>query len=412
MIQSIAPFNYQGELSAPYSKSYLQRAIAIAFLSKTKVEIHGYTPSNDAKVALRAVEEMGGSFSIEDNKTTILPAQSLKESVSLNFGEAGLSTRMFSPISTALFDQVTINGEGSILVRPMDMVIEALDQLGVDVSSQNGLLPLKTKGKLQGNEITIDGSESSQLLTGLLIALPLLSEDSIINVLQLKSKPYVQMTLDILDHFGVEVVNEDFKRFTIKGNQIPRADTYKVEGDWSGASFHVVGASISGELKLKNLNPNSAQADSAILEAIKRAGAKYSWNEGDLHIEKDKLNAFEFDATECPDLFPPVAALAACCNGISRIKGTNRLTHKESNRALTIQEEFAKLGVQVDLEEDIMIIHGGGEIKGGKVDSRNDHRIAMATAILATQTTSPIEIENSSAINKSYPGFYEDLSKL
>jgi 3-phosphoshikimate 1-carboxyvinyltransferase len=184
-----------------------------------------------------------------------------------------------------------------------------------------------------------------------------------------------------------------------------------VEGDWSGAAFHLVAAAIAGNIMIEGLNKNSSQADKAILEALEKAGAKITWeSDKAIIVEKDKLYAFEFDATHCPDLFPPLAALAANCKGISKIKGTNRLLHKESNRALSIQSELQKLGINVELKNDEMWICGG-KISGGKIYSHNDHRIAMMGAVLALKANAPIEIEAAEAIQKSYPSFFDDFEK-
>lgn len=414
MVKEILPFQFKGRLQTPYSKSYLQRAVAIAALCNEPTTIIGYTPSNDAKVALEIIRELGGSFEIHDNEIKIYPIQvNANRTPKIFCGEAGLSTRMFTPIAAATYDGVEVNGDGSILTRPMDMVVDALEQLGAKVASNDNKLPLVIAGQLKGRTLEIDGAESSQLLTGLLIALPLLKEESRIEVLNLKSIPYVKMTLDILNEFGVEIENCNYQYFTIRGNQVPKLTSkYRVEGDWSGASFLIVGGAISGEIELTNLNEFSAQADRAILNAVELAGAIVEWEDNVLYVHKRELKAFEFDATQCPDLFPPLVALAACCEGVTKLIGTKRLTHKESNRAITLQEEFKKLGVKIELHDNEMLIFGGSEISAGTVSSRNDHRIAMATALMATQTNDVIRIENGEAINKSYPNFYSDLDKI
>lgn len=412
MIQTIAPFSYRGSLQVPYSKSYLQRAIAIAMLTKNNCTIKGFTPGNDAIAARSIAEELGASTELNVDTLHISHTGKEPTEVSIHCGESGLSTRMFSPIAASLFDRVTVNGEGSILVRPMDMVIDALEKLGCKVKSNKGKLPLEVAGKLQSGNIEIDGSESSQLLTGLLIALAFLPKESSIKVDRLKSIPYVQMTLDILKSFGVTITHTDFKDFHIPAFQSAEVNAhYLVEGDWSGASFHVVGAALSGEISLKGLNRSSAQADRAIVEAVQRSGATTSWKNSVLNISQGAKKAFEFDATHCPDLFPPLAALAAGCEGTSIFKGVSRLASKESNRGLTIQSEMKKMGIEVVLDGDIMRVTGG-KVQGATIDSNNDHRIAMMAAILATQTKEAISIINSEAVNKSYPAFFEDISEI
>ncbi|PWL27382.1 MAG: 3-phosphoshikimate 1-carboxyvinyltransferase [Fluviicola sp. XM-24bin1] len=416
MTQFILPFSYQGSLQVPYSKSYLQRAIAIGLLYKKDVEITGFTPGNDAIAARSIAENLGAKTAIIGNILNLTSGNNQGDSVAINCGESGLSTRMFSPISASLFEQVTIEGEGSILMRPMDMVIDALEKLGARVDSNDGKLPLNITGKIQSGTIEIDGSESSQLLTGLLIALSFLPDDSTIHVQNLKSIPYVQMTLDILDSFGVKVTHEDFQTFRIPAytsdfDSKNESLAYTVEGDWSGASFHVVGSALSGEIALTGLNPKSAQADKAIVDAVRLAGASVEWKEDVLHVKEGEKKAFEFDATHCPDLFPPLAALAAGCEGTSTFIGVSRLASKESNRGLTIQSEMKKLGIEVELDGDVMRVTGG-QVQAGTIDSNNDHRIAMMGAILATQTDAEIEITNPNAVNKSYPAFFEDLAAI
>lgn len=410
-MKSVSPFTYRGTLQVPFSKSYLQRAIAIATLTGRSVIIDGFTPGNDAIAARGIAESLGASTKLEGSQLTLTPGRKPPESVTIQCGESGLSTRMFSPIAASLSKDVTVKGEGSILVRPMDMVIDALEQLGARVSSEHERLPLRIQGGIQSGDIKIDGSESSQLLTGVLIALSFLQGKSRVKVVNLKSIPYVQMTLDILRHFGVIIHHDSFQTFHISGAPEIASGNYSVEGDWSGASFHVVGASISGNVVLKGLNQHSAQADKAIIEAVRLAGAKVEWKGNNLHVSEGNLKAIEFDATHCPDLFPPLAAMAAVSKGTSVLTGVSRLASKESHRGLTIKSEMQKLGIEVRLEGDKMYV-SGGQIIPGTIDSNNDHRIAMMGAILATKAKGVINITGPEAVNKSYPAFFEDVAMI
>ena len=260
-------------------------------------------------------------------------------------------------------------------------------------------------------EINIDGSLSSQLLTGLLIALPLLNDDSIINVSNLKSKPYVDMTLSIMQKFGVEVDNEDYEVFRIKGKQNYKPVTYNIEGDWSGGAFFLVLGAVNGSIEVNNLDYKSAQADKEIINVLQKAGAEIIIKENSVIVDKNELNAFEFDATNCPDLFPPIACLASQCKGKSIIKGISRLIHKESNRAEVLKQEFAKVGIKVELVGDYMHIYGG-ELKQGTINSHNDHRIAMLGGILNQFCYAEIKIENMDSVNKSYPNFFKNLDGI
>ncbi|TAF52578.1 MAG: 3-phosphoshikimate 1-carboxyvinyltransferase, partial [Sphingobacteriia bacterium] len=331
----------------------------------------------------------------------------------LDCGESGLGIRLFTPLA-ALSDQaLTIQGRGSLVQRPMDFFDEVLPQLGVGVSTQGGKLPLQVKGPLQARSIQIDGSLSSQFLTGLLMAFATTENaDVVIEVKDLKSKPYIDLTLSVLAHFGWEVVHENHTRFRFQARKPqPEQINYTVEGDWSGAAFLLVAGAIAGSVTVTGLDVFSTQADKAILLALGDAGARLSVREDAIEVSALPLKAFHFDATDCPDLFPPLVALAACCSGKTVIEGVSRLAHKESHRGLTLQEAFGKMGIQIQLQDDLMIIEGG-EAQGGEVFSHHDHRIAMATAVLALRANGPLSIRDAEAINKSYPAFYQDLKML
>jgi 3-phosphoshikimate 1-carboxyvinyltransferase len=268
---------------------------------------------------------------------------------------------------------------------------------------------------LQPADITIDGSLSSQFLTGLLMAYAKACTKPVsIKVNDLKSKPYIDLTLLVMKHFGWNVENKNYQEFCFIPAINDQRSTihYTVEGDWSGAAFLLVAGAIAGEITVEGLDLNSPQADKAILSALKSAGAKISIDNNKLTIAPATLQAFQFDATDCPDLFPPLVALASYCNGITTIKGVTRLTHKESNRALSLQQEFKKMGVEIDVKEDDMLIKGNTGLTGAKVHSHHDHRIAMACAVAALKAVGETVINDADAINKSYPDFYEHLQKL
>jgi len=411
MTEVISSAVLHGRVVAPASKSYLQRAIAIASLCEDECHIHGYTPSADVDAALAIVRQLGASVSISDKTIFISNGDIRRGELILSCGESGLSARMFSAITSIHENRITVTGKGSLMERPFQLVKDALVQLGKTVELNNGKLPMTLWGKMHSAEITIDGSESSQLLTGLLIALPLLNGKSIVHVHHLRSIPYIQMTLDILAHFGISIRHTDFQKFEIEGNQQPNAMEYTVEGDWSAASFLLVGGAIAGRVSVSGLNPNSAQADRAIVDVLQLAGAKVEWENEEVTCSKSSLRAFHFDATHCPDLFPPLAALAACCEGTSTIKGTERLHHKESDRATTISATLRSLGIAVAIENHTMQITGG-VVRAVSLSSFNDHRIAMMAAILGCVADGPISITESKAVNKSYPNFFHDIASL
>jgi len=415
---TIYPSGISGTVKAPASKSSMQRACAAALLHHGSTVINHPGHSNDDNAAVELIQQMGAVVGIEPDRL-IIQSNGVKPIGNLvNCGESGLGIRMFAPIVALCEQTVLITGEGSLLKRPMDFFDEVFPKLGVEVESNHGKLPIKVKGPLQPRNIKIDGSLSSQFLTGLLMAYSASgATDVSIKVKNLKSKPYIDLTLDVMKKFGFNIpVNNNYDEFGFSGDLkvLSGTRTYTVEGDWSGGAFLLVAGAIAGHISIEGLDIASTQADKAILTAIRQAGAVIEIQSNSIEIEQpiQKLKAFHFDATECPDLFPPLVSLAAYCGGRSFIQGVSRLTHKESNRAVTLQEEFGKLGVHIELKDDIMIIDGGNGVTGNKVHSHHDHRIAMACAVAALKATGNTEIEEADAINKSYPDFYRDIEKL
>jgi 3-phosphoshikimate 1-carboxyvinyltransferase len=243
------------------------------------------------------------------------------------------------------------------------------------------------------------------------MALPLASKSSEIKVSNLKSKPYIDMTIQILKYFGINVENKAYNLFHIPGNQKYMPNRYTVEGDWSGGAFLLVAAAINGHLIVKGLRKDSLQSDMSVIQALEKAGARMIFSDDTVEISKTVLKAFDFDATESPDLFPPLVALATYCEGISSVKGVSRLVFKESNRAKTLQEEFAKLKVKIDIHDDTMFVTGSRP-QAARVESHDDHRIAMALAVTALGATGRIYIRDSQCVAKSYPGFFDDLRQI
>jgi 3-phosphoshikimate 1-carboxyvinyltransferase len=407
----VHPSHITGTVAAPPSKSLTQRAVAAGLLARGTTVIRYPSFCNDSLAAIRMAETLGARISTADDIITVQTGLRPVYPVNLHCGESGLALRMFAPIATLINPLVTITGEGSLAGRPVNMITDALSQLGVTVVSNGGFLPLKLMGRIRGRNAVIDGSSGSQLLTGLLMAMPVLDSDTEITVKNLKSKPYISLTLQLLSDFGISVENHDFKRFFIRGNQSYRAHEYTVEGDWSGAAFLLVAGAIAGNVTVSNLNINSMQADRAIMQALDDAGCRLTENATGLNIAKSELRAFTFDATDCPDLFPPLAALSSYCMGVSRIKGVGRLAHKESNRARAIAEVLGALNISARVEGDEMFIEGGG-VRGAVVSSHNDHRIAMMAAVMALTATGEVTITGGESVAKSFPDFYEVMTRL
>jgi 3-phosphoshikimate 1-carboxyvinyltransferase len=430
MRATVYPNTLRGEQVAPASKSSMQRACAAALLHPGTTRIYNPGHSNDDLAAIDVIQKLGATVTIEQSSiekingaSILVHSDGVKPVVSsINCGESGLGIRMFTPIAALSNQVITIEGEGSLLKRPMHFFDTIFPKIGIDIQSQSGYLPIQIKGPLKPSNIEVDGSLSSQFLTGLLMAYTATdSRNAVIEVQDLKSKPYIDLTLSVLNAFGWNVQHQDYKRFEFLPHPPLAAHIdYTVEGDWSGAAFLLVAGAIAGPINVKGLQLDSTQADKAVMQALKATGASIDIQEHSISIgpAKDKfgiassLKAFEFDATDCPDLFPPLVALAAVCDGVTTLHGVSRLAHKESDRGLTLQTEFAKLGIQIELNRDSMMVYGGTGIHGAEVFSHHDHRIAMASGVAAFCADGPITITDAEAINKSYTDFFIHLQHL
>ena len=413
----VFPSTITGNIVAPASKSSMQRACAAALIRKGETVIKNPGISNDDVAAIEVIQKLGAVVTkLENGDLHIVSGGVRPASNTIHCGESGLGIRMFTPIAALSDCPITITGMGSLTTRPMHFFDEILPQIGVSITSDAGKLPLQIQGSIKPQNITVDGSLSSQFLTGLLMAYGGAgAKDCTITVTNLKSKPYIDLTLTVMNHFGwrIECINHEQFVFNVPNNALNNTTiTYQVEGDWSGASFLLVAGAIAGGIVVEGLDPFSTQADKAVLQALIDAGCQISIQPTKIEIAPLPLKAFHFNATDCPDLFPPLVALASYCSGKTVIEGVRRLAHKESDRALTLQEEFGKLGVAITLQDDLMIIEGGKGVHGGNVHSRHDHRIAMACAVAALKANGVVEIEDADAINKSYPHFFKDLSYL
>jgi len=390
--------------------------------------IHNPGHSNDDKAALDIIRRLGARIESAGDALRITGNGVHPISSDINCGESGLSIRMFTPLVALSDKEITITGSGSLATRPMSFFDEILPLLGVTVRSNQGRLPLVIKGPVAPKDIEIDGSLSSQFLTGLLMAYAAADAKNVsIKVNNLKSRPYIDLTLKVMEDFGLKTPeNRHYETFYFKdtpavapagahqGNRRPRVTNhdYTVESDWSGGAFLLVAGAIAGDISVSGLDVFSTQADKAILQALADSGAGLSVQEKQIDVRALPLKAFHFNATDCPDLFPPLVALAAYCNGTTAIEGVGRLAHKESDRALTLQQEFGKMGVEIILQDDLMLVKGGGGLHGATVHSHHDHRIAMACAVAALRATGETVIEEANAIDKSYPDFYQHIQSL
>ncbi|BBB33141.1 3-phosphoshikimate 1-carboxyvinyltransferase [Thermotomaculum hydrothermale] len=405
----VLPSEISGTIKINPSKSITQRAYAIASLCNEKSVILNPSNSDDSLSSLNIVKGMGSIVERYENSVEII---GLKREVKekFNCNEAGLCIRMFTPILSLFEKEIEITGKNSLLKRPVGMMVKPLERLGVILETNNGYPPIKIKGKLKGGYTEVDGSITSQFLTGLLIALTQVEENSEIKVKNLTSKPYIDLTLDLLEKTGVTIENRNYETFFIKPKKLKPLNI-KVEGDFSSACFMLVSGAIGGKVRVENLNPDSKQADREILNILLQSGCKIKIGENFIETEQSTIRNFEIDVTNCPDIVPSIIPLGAKGEKPSKIYGISRLRFKESNRVEGLIEEFSKIGVKIEADENSMTVYPSNII-GGKADSRNDHRLAMALAVCGLVSKNGVEIENYKCVSKSYPNFFEDLRKL
>ncbi|MFA6150480.1 MAG: 3-phosphoshikimate 1-carboxyvinyltransferase [Chitinophagaceae bacterium] len=401
-----------GRVLIPPSKSMSQRICAAALLHNGQTIISNYGKSDDEIASLNISQNLGASITFSEEKLIIKSDGLVHSSGTINCGESGLSARLFTPVAGLSEAVNTIEGSGSLRKRPMTFFKNVLEELNVKLPDFNGHIPFTIQGPLQPKNITVDGSLSSQFISGILLAFANSTKHTVqICVQNLVSKPYIDMTLEILEEFGCKIDCDDYKIFTVEPKPFSekRAIEITVESDWSSAAFWIAAATISGSVTLSGLNEKSKQADKALLEIIKETGAVVRWENGDLIIQSAQLNALDADLTDAPDLFPVLAVLAASCKGKSKLKGLHRLVHKESNRGESIAGLLSQLEVVFEIVDDEIVITGRKKFPPIIYKCPNDHRMAMAAALAVMNSKGAIEIENAECVNKSYPDFWKDL---
>jgi 3-phosphoshikimate 1-carboxyvinyltransferase len=412
----IFPSSLAGLLKPPASKSDFQRACAAALLTPGKTHIYNSGISNDDRAALSVAEHLGLKILTQNGPDLVVqgPQNSSPSGPTLHCGESGLCTRLFTPIAALSTASITIEGEGSLLRRPLTSLVEALQKTGVKVIG-GPTLPLFIQGPLQPCNLELDGSDSSQTATGFLFAMAASGVRPLTLTLRNPvSLPYLALTVEVLRCFGWPVDWDGAGAFRFsEARKVPLNHLeYFVESDWSSAAALVVAGTLAGTIQLGGLQKESVQADRIILKILLAAGAQWSWEQEYLHVQKSALRAFVFDATHAPDLVPVLAIAAATATGESEIMGMNRLLHKESNRAETTFSLLRGFGIAHHFEGDSLLITGGLLQGGGTFDAQGDHRIAMAAAIGGLAANAPITILGAEAVQKSYPAFFFNLGSL
>lgn len=408
----VYPGKLQGTVTIPPSKSDAHRAVICAALSRGVSKIAPIELSEDITATLRAVETLGVSVRLEENVLTVDgSALGTARSRELDCGESGSTLRFFIPIAAALGLPVRFTGRGRLPQRPLGTYLECLPPSGVNCQSTGGL-PFSIHGKLQGGRFAVAGNVSSQFITGLLLALPLTGEDSeIVLTTPLQSAGYVEMTIRTMAAFGV-TVEKTMAGYRIAGGQRYQPQNYAVESDWSQAGFYLAAGALGSRLALHGLRRDSIQGDRTAEAVFSAFGAQLEWQGKALIVSPGVLRGIAVDASQIPDLVPPIAAAAALAEGESKITGAGRLRLKESDRLAAMASAINALGGSVQEEEDGLVIQGVSSLKGGRVSGCNDHRIVMAMAVAALRAGGPVEITDPHSIRKSYPSFFKEYNRL
>ena len=410
----ITPAKLNGEITAPTSKSYAHRLMIAAFLSGDGT-VENVTFSKDAYATVNVLKALGGKVEISGNSVKITRAKSCgarDEERSAggyalaNAIESGSTLRFLLPVAAALGKKVEFTGEEGLLKRPFKQLTDCFNERGAKIDG------LKVSGKLKSGEFKITASVSSQFISGLLFALPLLNGDSeIVLDGEQVSKSYVDITIDVLKLYGIEITPSKSGYF-IKGNQTYKSGkTVKVEGDWSGAAFYLSAGAINGEITVKGLNPKSVQGDRKIIGVLKRFGASVTVSEGGVTVKRNELNGTTVDLEDIPDLGQIISVVAAYATGETVLKSVNRLKIKESDRLKAITDMLSVSGIAYYSADDELKIYGGAP-KGGSFSGGNDHRTVMSCAVLAANAMGETQITDAEAINKSYPDFFKDYKIL
>ncbi|MGN1411820.1 MAG: 3-phosphoshikimate 1-carboxyvinyltransferase [Oscillospiraceae bacterium] len=398
----ITPSKLRGIVDIPSSKSMTHREIICASLSKGTSIISGVSFSKDIYATLSAMESLGAEYSIKDDTITIKGISTPRDGSTIDCCESGSTLRFIIPIVGALGVKSTLIGQGRLPERPITPFIRELPKKGVSFE-YNNTMPFSMSGQLTNGTFELEGDISSQFITGLLFALPLLDGNSkIVMTSPLQSKPYVDMTIDCMKNFGVYVQSTDYGYY-IEGNQEYKPLNHRVEGDYSQSAFFYVANAIGNDVILQNLSKNSIQGDKKIVEICEKSC---------YNIKGNRLNSYTINATDIPDLVPILAVLGSFGNGISKIVGAERLKIKESDRLVATADALNRIGGKVTPTDDGLIIEPIENFTGGTVDSFGDHRIVMAIAIATTRSTGDVTILGANAVEKSYPNFFRDYENL
>ncbi|NLK57778.1 MAG: 3-phosphoshikimate 1-carboxyvinyltransferase [Tissierellia bacterium] len=397
-----------GEIRAIPSKSYAHRALICAALADGPSTVRLARSSVDIDTTAQTLRQLGADIQKDATGFQILPVRHTDDTPLLDCAESGSTLRFLLPVAMALKDRARFTGRGRLPARPLSPLLEEMEKKGCVFSGKK--LPLTVTGRLAKGSFLLPGDISSQYISGLLLAAPLLGETEVRLTSGLESAGYVLITTEVMQDFGVKTVRTEHG-YTVPGGQHYRARDYAVEGDWSNAAFFLVAGALGGAIRLRGLKADSVQGDRAILDVLRAYGARVDTEDGIL-VQRDAARPIRVDLRQMPDALPILSVLAASARGESVFYGGARLRLKESDRLYTSAQMIRNLGGDAEETEDGLLVRGTGKLTGGTTSSFGDHRLAMASAIASLLCDEPVRIEEPEAVNKSYPAFFSDFQQL
>jgi len=406
MIVLVGESVVEGVLKAPPSKSVTHRALVCSSLAGGGSEVISPLVCDDTEATLEALQALGASFRVEGERLSVEGCKLRAPGREIYCRSSGTTLRFMTAVSSLADGECKLTGSSGLMRRPIEPLLDALRQLGVECRLEGAAVFVK--GRPKGGEARVRGEISSQFISALLLIAPLCERETVIACDKISSKPYVSLTLDVQRRFGVEISWTDI--FEVEPQRY-RPATFTVEGDWSSAANILVAAALCGKVTVEGLRLESVQADKRIVDILKAMEAKVTVEEDKVTVEKSNLEAIEFDVTDCPDLFPPLCVLCAQARGTSTIYGVERLKFKESDRVKVMVENLRKMGVRVELGENLLKI-SGTKVSGATINPYNDHRIAMALATLALTAEGGTRIMDGECVGKSFPQFWSALKGL
>ncbi|WP_028044151.1 3-phosphoshikimate 1-carboxyvinyltransferase [Candidatus Stoquefichus massiliensis] len=414
MAVQITPHQLKGSVSVPPSKSMAHRAIICASLARGKSTITNIEYSQDIKATISAMKALGTMiFEYDDYLEIDGTTTFLKNQCEIDCCESGSTLRFMVPISIVCEANIHFFGEGRLGKRPLDVYYDIFEKQGISYLYKENCLDLYVRGRLHGGEFEIPGNVSSQFISGLLFALPLMDEGSVIKITSpLESKGYIDLTLQMLNQYGIQIINHDYQELIIPGNQHYYPHNYRVEADFSQAAFYLVAGAFHNDVILKDLNLESYQGDKEAIAILERMGCELIKKEDGYQMISQQLVSTTIDGSQCPDIIPVIALACALAKGTSKIEHIGRLRIKECDRLHATVEVIQQLGGQAQEFDDSMIIEGVEQLRGGCVSSYNDHRMAMMEAIASTVCQDKVIIDKKDCVKKSYPSFWEHFQML